>query len=93
MKRIFEKEKVTEKIETVSKVQEIKNSFELLMNPEKRAREAREERDRLKKRVEKRGKKEQKQRHETIENRVDCIRDRLEQQRTENIESEGGRRQ
>ena len=82
MRKLFEKDKETEEkeVKTFSKIQNIKNSFELLMNPQKREREAVEERERERKRVERREKREQKQKREIEENRVKLVRERIRMQ-------------
>ena len=93
MRNVFEKDIETEEkeVKKVSKVQNIKSSFELLMNPQKREREAVEERERERKRVERREKREQKQKREIEDNRVKLIRERIRMQikKPENTEKGG----
>ena len=57
---MFEKEKKTETSETevIGTVKKLKSSFELLMDPEKRLREAKESREREGKKAERRDKRE-----------------------------------
>ena len=92
IKKVFEKETETDKkkVETINKVQKIKNSFEMLMDPRKRDREAGEERDRERLKKERKVKREQKQKKEIIVNRVTSIRDRLKLQAEKKEETECG---
>ena len=61
IRKMFEKEKKTETSETevIGTVKKLKSSFELLMDPEKRLREAKESREREGKKAERRYKKEE----------------------------------
>ena len=72
MRRIFETEEKIEKEskqERKSRVEDIRNTFEMLMDPQKREQEAKEYKERERKRIERQKKREQKQKRELVENR------------------------
>ena len=81
IRKVFEKEKG--ETEVISRVQNIKNSFELLMDPRKREIETREDREREKKRVDRKDKKGQRQKIEAAKSRVSTIRERFKTESTE----------
>ena len=95
MRKIFEKETEAgeNKIETVSKVHELKSSFELLMNREKREQEASDTKEREKRKKERKERTEQRKKAEAKESRVESIREKFNPKKvTTNTKEEKGQR-